>query len=119
MTITKKENPLVTKSFEFALEIVRTSQSLQLKKEYILSKQLLRSGTSIGAMVTEAQQAESRADFIHKLSIANKEAHETRYWLRLLKASGIINNEAEKLIGSCEDLIKLLVKIINTSKSRG
>ena len=80
-----KENAIRDKSFAFALRIVKLYQYLtEQKKEYVLSKQLLRSGTAIGALVREAQQAESKADFIHKLAIALKEANESDYWLDLL-----------------------------------
>jgi len=80
-----KENIIKTKSFAFALRIIKLYQYLQAKKkEYILSKQLLRSGTSIGAMVRESVQAESKLDFIHKLAIAQKESNETEYWIKLL-----------------------------------
>ncbi len=80
-----KENAIRDKSFAFALRIVKLYQYLtEQKKEYVLSKQLLRSGTTIGALVREAQQAESKADFIHKLAIALKEANESDYWLDLL-----------------------------------
>ena len=81
-------NPVEEKSFHFAVRIIKLCKYLQEnKKEYILSKQLLRSGTSIGANIMESQQAQSRADFISKLSIALKEAVETNYWLRLLQAT--------------------------------
>ena len=84
-----QENPIRDKSFNFALKIVRLYQHLQDNREYVLSKQILRSGTSIGANVEEATAAESRADFIHKMKIAMKESRETHYWLRLLDQSEI------------------------------
>lgn len=88
------------------------------KKEFVLSKQLLRSGTSIGANVEEATQGESKADFIHKLCIANKEASETNYWIRLLRDSDILTvKQAESLITDCEELQKLLTASIKTSKN--
>lgn len=87
-----KPNVLKDKSYPFALSIVKVSRRIQeIQKEFVLTKQLLRSGTSIGALVEEANQAESKQDFIHKLSIANKEANETQYWIRLLTDSQIIN----------------------------
>jgi four helix bundle protein len=87
-----KENILLTKSYKFALRMVKLYQYLsEEKKEFVLSKQVLRSGTSIGANIEEANQAQSKADFIHKLSIANKEAFETNYWLRLLRDSNLLN----------------------------
>lgn len=114
----KNNNPLLKKSYEFALSIVKLSRKLQSEKnEYILSKQVLRSGTAIGALSEEAQQAESKADFIHKLAIANKEVHETYYWLRLIRDSSI-SNEAGDLIPKSEELKRLLISIIKSSKSR-
>lgn len=88
------ESVLKTKSYNFALRIVKLFKYLaDEKKEYVLSKQILRSGTSIGANIEEANQAQSKADFIHKLSVANKEAFETHYWLRLLKDSEILEEK--------------------------
>ena len=114
----KRSNPLLDKSYAFALAIVKFSRKLQSdQKEFTLSKQVLRSGTAVGAMAEEAQQAESKADFIHKLSIANKEAHETHYWLRLICDSGI-SDGVEELITKSEELKRLLISIIKSSKSR-
>ena len=87
-----KENPIKEKSFAFALKIIKLCQQLQDQHEYVISKQLLRSGTSIGANIEEATAAESRADFIHKMKIAMKEARETHYWLRLIDQSALIEN---------------------------
>lgn len=88
------------------------------KREFILSKQLLRSGTSIGANIEEANQAESKPDFIHKLCIANKEAFETNYRLRLLRDSEVLTaKQAESLLLDCEELQKLLTALIKTSKN--
>jgi four helix bundle protein len=119
MKMEERPNPLRDKSYAFALRIVMLYQHvLKEKREGILARQVLRSGTSIGAMVEEANQAESTADFVHKLSIANKEANETRYWLRLLKDSKIIEETAaDSIILDCTELIRLLVSIIKTSKS--
>ena len=87
-----KENVIKDKSYQFAIKIVRFYKHLvENKREFIIAKQVVRSGTSIGAMVEEANQAESKADFIHKLSIANKEANETHYWLRLLLDAELID----------------------------
>jgi four helix bundle protein len=115
-----KDNIIRDKSFKFALKIVQLYKYLvEEKKEYILSKQVLRSGTAIGALVEEAVQAESKPDFIHKLSIANKEANETAYWLRLLKESGYLEDQLSKSIfQDCTEIIKLLTSIINTTKSK-
>ncbi len=113
-----KENILLTKSYSFALRIVKLSQYLvQEKKEFVLSKQILRSGTSVGANIEEANQAESKADFIHKLSISNKEAFETHYWLRLLRDSDYLTEKlAESLLNDCDEVQKLLVSSIKTAK---
>ena len=100
--------------------MVKLFQHLSVeRKEYVLSKQILRSGTSIGANIEEAFQAESKSDFIHKLSIANKEAFETHYWLRLLRDGVVIENTvAESLLSDCDELQRMLVSAIKTSKSR-
>ncbi|MEA2029311.1 MAG: four helix bundle protein [Campylobacterota bacterium] len=112
-----KENILKTKSYAFALRVVKLYKYLCRHKEYVLSKQVLRSGTAVGALVSEAEFAQSKADFISKLSIALKEANETLYWLSLLKDSEYID---EKMLKSIEpdakELIKLLVSSINTAK---
>ena len=106
------------KSFQFAIRIVRLYQYLtDSKREYHLSKQLLRSGTSIGANIAEAQQAQSRADFISKLSISLKEASETDYWLRLLNATEYLSDsEFISVHSDCTELEKLLTAIIKTAK---
>ena len=106
------------KSFAFAIRIVNLSKYLQSeKKEFVLSKQVLRSGTSIGANLSEAQQAQSRADFTSKLNIALKEATETQYWLRLLHATGYLDShEFESLYCDCDELVKILVTSIKTIK---
>ncbi|MGZ5243465.1 MAG: four helix bundle protein [Bacteroidia bacterium] len=89
-----KENPIKSKSFAFALRIIKLYQFLiGYKKEFVLSKQLLRSGTSIGALVREAEQAESKADFIHKMAVAQKEANESEYWIELLFQSNYIDQK--------------------------
>lgn len=114
------ENILKNKSYEFAIEIVKVSeQIINQRKEFILSKQLLRCGTAIGALVREAEFAQSRADFINKMSIALKEANETLYWLSLLKDTNYISVELfGKLSGTCKELISILVASIKTSKSK-
>jgi len=113
-----KENPIRDKSFAFALRMVKLAKYLESrKKEFVLSRQVLRSGTAIGALVREAEHAESKADFIHKMSIALKEANETLYWLELLHQGGYIDEESFKSISSdSEELIKLLIAIVKTSK---
>ncbi len=112
------ENSVEQKSFEFAVRTVNLCEYLKKeKKAHTLAKQLLRSGTSIGANVAEAQQAQSRPDFISKLSIALKEASETDYWLRLLYATGYLDDREYSLIYSdCRELEKLLVAIIKSAK---
>ena len=112
------ENTIEIKSFHFAVRIVKLCKHLRgTKKEYTLSKQLLRSGTSIGANVTEAQQAQSRPDFISKLNIALKEAVETDYWLRLLQATDYLSEaEFASIHSDCRELEKLLTAIIKSSK---
>ena len=114
-------NMIVTKSKSFAVRIVRLYQYLCAeKKEYVLSKQVLRSGTSIGANVKEAVRGQSRPDFIAKMSIALKEASETEYWLELLHETGYIQtNQFESIYADNQELLKLLTSIIKTSKKGG
>ncbi len=114
-----KKNPLKEKSYIFALEIVLVTQRMFKMREFVLGRQLLKSGTSVGANIEEANQAESKRDFIHKLSISYKEANETDYWLRLLKDSKILDAaEAEKLLMMCKEIERLLTAILKTSKLR-
>ncbi len=110
--------PLQEKSFSFAVRIVNLYKYLQSKKrELILSKQLLRSGTAVGALVREAEHAESKVDFIHKLSIALKEANETEYWILLLLETGYLTEvESESILEDNREILKLLITIIKTSK---
>ncbi len=112
------DNLIEEKSFQFAVRIVKLCNILTTeKKEYTLSKQLLRAGTSIGANVAEAQEAQSRADFISKLNISLKEAAEADYWLRLLYATNYLTKtEFSSIYTDCKALVKLLVAIIKTSK---
>ena len=116
----KTENVIVEKSFQFALRIVKLYSLLKEKKvERDLALQLLRSGTSVGANIEEAIGGSSKRDFIHKLEIAYKESRETRYWLRLLKESNLLEKKlAESFILDCEELIKILTAILNASKSK-
>ena len=113
-------NPIEEKSFDFAVRIVKLNKYLNVKKkESVLSKQILRSGTSIGANIAEAQQAQSDADFISKMSIAVKEAAETKYWLRLLNATDYLSEtETQSILSECIELEKILYSIIRTSKSK-
>lgn len=114
-----KDNIIVQKSYAFALQIIQLYKSLIDKKEFVLSKQILRSGTSIGANIHEAVASESKKDFVHKLGIAVKEARETSYWLNLLKDSNYItNDEFNKLNNSCDEIVRILNSIILTTKER-
>ena len=108
------------KSRAFALRVVRSCQYLQgRKREYVLSKQLLRSGTAIGALVREAEYAESRPDFVHKMHMAFKEANETDYWIDLLSDAGYFAPEAgQSLRVDCRELLRILIAIIKTTKSQ-
>jgi four helix bundle protein len=114
----KRHSVIEEKSFQFAVRIVNVYKYLNKEyKEFILSKQLLRSATGIGALCREASQAESKKDFIHKLSIALKEANETKYWLELLEATKFLTELMfNSLIENCIELIKILTAIIKTSK---
>lgn len=108
------------KSYSFSLKLVLLVFKLQSEKqEFSLTKQLLKSGTAIGALVEESMHAESNKDFVHIFSIANKEANETRYWIRLLRDSGLLDEaQGNELIAEVEELIKMLVSSIKTMKSR-
>jgi four helix bundle protein len=108
-----KENVIKTKSFAFALRVVKLAQYLQKEKqEYVLSKQVLRNGTSVGALVREAEHAQSKADFISKMSIALKEANETEYWIDLLHQSDYISTDSyDSLHPDIEELLKLLAHL--------
>jgi four helix bundle protein len=110
-----KQNIIVEKSFQFALEVVLYCEVLEENRKFVISRQLLRSGTSIGANVREAQNAESKADFIHKLKLAAKEADETEYWLLICKHSPTYPFD-EKLLTHVHELMKILSKIISSSK---
>ena len=116
--MSEKKSILKDKSFLFAIRIVRLCQYLaETKKEYILSKQLIRSGTAIGALIREAQNAESKKDFIHKLAISQKECDETMYWLELLKETNYINKEEfESINENAIELLKMLKSAIITTK---
>jgi four helix bundle protein len=117
----EKHNVIQDKSLIFAIRIVNLYKYLsETKKEYVLSKQLLRSGTAVGALVRESQNAESKADFTHKLSIAQKECDETIYWLILLKETNYItNSEHESVSGDALELLKIIRSIILTTRQKG
>ena len=114
------ENTVEEKSFQFAVRIVKLCAKLQNeKREYVLSKQLLRSGTSIGANVAEAQQAQSRLDFASKLNIALKEAAESDYWIRLMYAAEYLESAEDKsIIFECKELEKMLTAIIKSTRAQ-
>ena len=112
----KRQNTILEMSFEFSLQIIHLYKHLSEKKEYILSKQLLRSGTSIGANVEEANAAQSKKEFISKMSIASKEARETRYWLRLLDRSQFVSLDYTTYLNSIEHIINIITKIVKTSQ---
>lgn len=113
------ENAVGTKSYTFALRVIKAYKFLsEIKREFVLSKQLLRSGTSIGALCREAEHTQSKADFLNKMNIALKEANETEYWLMLLKDSDYISMESyDSIENDCSELIKLLASIVKTTKS--
>ncbi len=110
---------LLEKSYKFALRIVKLSQYLNdEKREFVLSKKILDSGTAIGVLIEEAQQGEDRADFLQKYSIANKEAFKTNFWLRLLRNGGFLSEkQSQSLLDDCEELQKMLISAIKNTKS--
>ncbi|OPC36128.1 four helix bundle protein [Elizabethkingia miricola] len=115
----KEDNIIKQKSFDFAVRIIKLYQYLSSdKKEFILSKQILRSGTSVGAMIRESEHAQSKSDFIHKLSIAQKEINETTYWLELFQATDYLSaQEFESINEDAVEIIKLITSIIKTTKN--
>lgn len=117
-TADMRENIVKSKSFAFAVRVVRLSRFLvEQKREYVLSKQVLRSGTSVGAMIREAEHAETKKDFIHKMAIAQKEINETIYWLELLEATEYLSTpEFQSLHADAVEIIKLVTSILKTSK---
>lgn len=112
-----KKNVILEKTFVFSLSIIKVCRILKDNREYVLSDQLLRSGTSIGANVEESAAAQSRKDFISKMTIASKEARETRYWLRLLDRSKIIDYNFSLLMAEINEIIKILTAIVKTTQS--
>ncbi|MHB9011069.1 MAG: four helix bundle protein [Ignavibacteriaceae bacterium] len=111
-----KENIIKEKSFNFALDIINLYKDLAKQKEFIISKQLLRSGTSIGANIEEASAAQTKKDFISKMAIASKEARETKYWLTLLQKSQLVNKNFNEYLADIEEIIKILTSIIKSSQ---
>ncbi len=115
-----KENILKEKSFHFAIRIVQLHKYLKKEhNEYVLSQQLIRCATAIGAIIRKAEHAESTRDFIHKLSVSLKEANESKYWLDLLLATGFITKDMHNSLNDdCEELLKMLIASVKTSKMR-
>lgn len=115
-----KENVLKTKSFDFAVRIVNLYKFLKKEyNEFVISQQVVASGTAIGALVREAEHAESTKDFLHKLNIGLKEANESKYWLDLLCATNFINKKMyDSLNKDCEELLKLLIASVKTTKGK-
>lgn len=114
----KSDNIVMKKSFDFALKIIELYKYMVAEqKEYVLSKQLLRSGTAIGALIKESEHAQSKADFLNKVNIALKEANESEYWLELLKASNYLKEEKHlTLLNEISELVKILASIVKTTK---
>jgi four helix bundle protein len=114
----EKENIIKTKTYQFALKIVFLYKELSKEKEYILSKQLVRSATSVGANTEEAIQGESKSDFIHKFGIVQKEIFESTYWLRLLKDSHYLDEKkANELISDAQEIERIVTAILRTAKA--
>ena len=114
-----KENLIQQKTYDFALKIINTSKQMQMNKEFVLSRQLLKSGTSIGANVEEAIGGLSRKDFLSKISIAYKEARETKFWLRLLRDSNSIDTDhSDELIYQVDEILRIIGSIQRTTKNK-
>jgi len=118
--VAKTKSLVNDKAYAFSIRIVKLYQYLVVeKKEWVLAKQLLRSGTAIGALIEEAIGGESDADFKHKLKVGYKEARETHYWIRLLRDTDYLNDiQSESILNDCEELIKMLTSIINTMNQK-
>lgn len=114
----RRPNIVLDKSFAFALEVVALYQRLTEQREFVLAKQLLRSGTSIGANVEEAQAGQSHADFTAKMSVALKEARESRYWLRLLHQSQLVQLDFRPALANAEEVLRILTAIVKSAHSR-
>ena len=114
----KEENVVMEKAMAFAIRVVKMYKHMYGKKEFVLSKQLLRSGTAIGALLKESEHAQSRADFVSKVSIALKEANESVYWIELLHKTEYLNEkEFRSIIEDCEEILKLLASIVKTIRT--
>ncbi len=112
----KNDNIILNKSFEFALQIIELYKILQSRKEYVISKQLLRSATSIGANAEEASAAQTKRDFAHKMSISSKEARESRYWLKLLDRSQLVEHNFKPYLSDIDEIIRILTSIVKTAQ---
>ena len=113
----EKENIIQTKTFDFAKKVISLYMQLKDEREFVISNQLLRSGTSIGANVEEAIAAFSKKDFIHKMNIAQKEARETKYWLKLLSETKIVNSNSDQLLSEIEEIIRILTAIVKSAQN--
>lgn len=111
-----KESIIQTKSFQFSLKIIELYKFLIENKEFVLSKQLLRSATSIGANIFESSAAQSKKDFINKMAIASKEARETKYWLMLLDKSQLVETDYSNYIELCDEIIRIITAIVKSSQ---
>lgn len=111
-----KQNIVLDKSFDFAITVIELYKELVKHKEFVLSKQLLRSATSIGANIEEANAALTKKDFVYKMTISSKEARETRYWLRLLDKSQIVEKDYSLYLQDVNELVKILTAIVKTSQ---
>ncbi|MGQ0737690.1 MAG: four helix bundle protein [Bacteroidota bacterium] len=112
-----ENNPILRLSFDFSLQVIEYCEKLEAEKKYVIARQLLKSGTSIGANSMEAQNAESKADFIHKMKIAAKEADETQYWLMLCDCAGTYP-DCQMLLKKLDEIQKVVNKILGTVKRR-
>lgn len=112
----KEDNLIIDKSFNFALEIIDLYKTLRNSNEFVISKQLLRCATSIGANVEEANAAQSKKDFIAKMSIASKESRETRYWLKLLNKSQLVELDFSSYLNHIDEIIRILTSIVKTAQ---
>ncbi|UCF75774.1 MAG: four helix bundle protein [Betaproteobacteria bacterium] len=117
--VASRSNAVLTKSFDFAPRVIKLSRQLREQREFVLSDQLLRAGTSIGAQVEEAQAGQSRKDFVSKMAIASKEAREARYWLRLIQGSAIAGVDVRGALEEVAELIRIITAIVKaTSRAR-
>ena len=115
----RQKNVIREKSYQFSLDVISLYKDLQSKMEFVISKQLLRSGTSIGANVEESMAAQSRKDFISKMSISSKEARESHYWLRLLRDSNMCQDlDVSKELNDCSEIVRILTAIVKTSQTK-